>query len=343
MSVTLNDVAKAAGVSIATASRALTDSDHPMDRETRKRVLRVARELGYTPNPVARGLRLGRTFSVGIILSNIVGTAVPILRGALDQLTQADYLGFIIGVDQDPEREAEAIRYMVKRSVDGIIFVDTFLRSVTEALPQSEKPFVFINRRSKHASHNSVYADNRYSGWLATQHLLGLGHRRIALINGPQEWDASQERLLGYRSALAEAGIELDEKLVYWGDWTRDHGYAAARELLRLADRPTAFFGANDLIALGIIYAAQDAGLRVPQDVAVVGHDDRNFAEIVRPALTTVSLPAYEMGQVAARQLVSLLEQRADPDLNLCVKGRLRVRESCGSREPTTAFGSPDH
>jgi DNA-binding LacI/PurR family transcriptional regulator len=163
------------------------------------------------------------------------------------------------------------------------------------------------------------------------RHLLGLGHRRIAYISGPTNWHSNRRRFIAYRDHLAQAGIALDQALIQSGDWESDSGYAAAGLLLEHPEPPTAIFAANDLMALGAIYRIQDAGLRVPDDVAVVGYDDRDFAKIVKPRLTTVSLPVYEMGQIAAEKLLAQIRGGISDFDETLVKGKLYVRESCGA------------
>jgi LacI family transcriptional regulator len=167
---------------------------------------------------------------------------------------------------------------------------------------------------------------------MATQHLVDLGHRRIGYINGMEDWIEAQNRLAGYRDILMEHGLPVDEALIKHGDWGVDSGYEAARELLALRERPTAIFAANDIMALGAIYAIQKAGLEVPADVAVIGYDDRDFAAWVRPALTTVRMPSYEMGQAAALLLLKQIAGEEPEDVTQ-IPGELIIRESCGAKD----------
>ncbi len=225
------------------------------------------------------------------------------------------------------------MRTLIARPVDGIIFVDTWLHSANEAPPPSEKPYVFVNRLFGAADCNCIGPDDRYGARLAAEHLARLGHRCIAFINGPEGWEASVNRLAGYRGALAAYGLPFDRTLVRWGTWEVRDGYRATKDLMALPNPPTAIFAANDFMAIGAIYALQDVGLRVPEDVGVVGYDDREVASLVRPALTTVTLPCYEMGQAAARLLLNQLEDQGKPATAEQVRGRLVVRESCGAEE----------
>lgn len=338
MPVTLHELAKAAGVSASTVSRALNTTDHPVNDSTRRRILTLANQLGYRPNMVARGLKTDRTFTVGIIVDNIVSPFSPvIIRGIQDHLKVHNFFSVIINADWDPEAETEAIHQLIGRSIDGIIFVESWLRGSNPTLDLENKPYVFVHRLFNTAYGNSVLVDERYGARLAVEHLVKLGHRRIAYVGGPQGWNASTDRLAGYRAVLQELGIEFNPALVEEGNWEVQSGYPAAKKFLSLAQRPTAIFAANDLMALGAIYAIQEEGLRVPEDVAVVGYDDREIASISRPTLTTVTLPCYEMGQASAQLLLTLLENQAGPPEPLRVRGKLIVRESCGSAEGQTA------
>lgn len=334
MPVTLADVAKATDLSISTVSRALNGSDHGVNEKTRQYILRIAQDLDYRPNLLARGLRGDRTFTVGIILDNITSPfAPPIVRGIQDELAEAGYSLILANSDWDSRREIESANTFLAHSVDGIIFVDTWLHSGNEAPPSSEKPYIFVNRLFRGTDYNCVGVDDRYGARMATEHLARLNHHRIALINGPDGWEASANRLAGYQDALAAHGLSFDEALVQRGTWEVRDGYRAAQALMRLADSPTAIFASNDFMAIGAIYALQDAGRRVPGDVAVVGYDDREVASLVRPALTTISLPCYKMGQMAARRLLRQLEGQDQPATAEQVRGQLIVRESCGAME----------
>jgi DNA-binding LacI/PurR family transcriptional regulator len=171
---------------------------------------------------------------------------------------------------------------------------------------------------------------DRYGAQLATQHLFHLGHRRIGYINGMNEWQEAQDRLAGYRDVLLQNGLPIDESLIRQGDWGVDSGYQAAQELLSLREAPSAIFAASDVMALGCIYAAQEAGVIIPGDLALVGYDDRDFAAWIRPALTTIRMPSYEMGRAAARLLLEQLSGEELEDATQ-VPGQLIIRESCGA------------
>ena len=343
MQTSLTDVAKAAGVSIATASRVLTGADYPVADITRQKVLIAARQLDYQPNLVARSLRTDRSHTVGIIVENILSPFIPpIVRGIQDRLKQHDYLGIILNSDWDPAVETQAVERLRMSQIDGIIFVESYLRSAEEVEALIDKPFLFVHRLVNSQGPNSIVPDDRYGARLAVSHLVSLGHRRIAFIGGPEEWDAAINRLAGYREELAASGLPYDPGLVRRGDWQVQSGFVAAQDLLAVTNaqalRPTAVFAANDLMAQGVIYAAQDAGLRVPGDLAVVGYDDRDFAGFVRPALTTVQMPCEKMGHVAVESFLRLVRCEVAVIEPTLVRGNLIVRESCGARSEPWQF-----
>lgn len=338
MPITIRDVAEAAGVSIATVSRVLNNKDHPVGTETRQRILATADSLGYRPNIAARSLRTDRSATVGIIADDIIGPfATKIIRGIQDRLRQAGYLCVIISADWNPEAEREAIHDLVSRSIDGIVFSETWHHTAVELLDLASKPYVFVHRQFAAPGQYSAIPDERYAVHLVMQHLLSMGHRRIGYINGPERYYASALRLAGYCEELASADIAFDPALVERGDWELESGYRAMQRLLTAQPRLTALFAGNDLMAAGAIYALQDAGLRVPEDVAVVGYDDREISRTFRPRLTTVTLPCYEMGQAAAQMLLDRMEGKSEIAEEVKVRGCLLVRDSCGAQGQPSA------
>ena len=334
MSVTLHELAKAAGYSVSTVSRALNNSTHSVNDVTRERILTIANELGYRPNVTARGLKMDRTFTIGLVVYNIASAFTPVLiRGIQEYLRQRNYFSIIISTDWDSDLESEAVHQLLSRSIDGVIFVETWRDESNKTLDLANKPYVYVYRLFDGEYPNSVIVDDVHGAGLAVEHLAKLGHRRIAFINGPQGWAASKERLAGYRNILAKYEIPHDSSLIEEGTWEVQSGYQVTKKFLALPDRPTAIFAANDLMALGAIYAIQDAGLSVPRDVAIVGFDDREIASISNPTITTVCPPSFEMGQLAAQLILDLLENQSEIKDPIRVQSRLIVRESCGSEQ----------
>ena len=334
MPIKLEDIAKATGFSIPTVSRVLSRSSYPVKESTRAKILEAAQSMGYKPNLSARSLRTERTNMIGIIVDDLLSPFTPpIVRGIQDYFYAHEYHSLIVNSDWNPKLEREAINTLVNRPVDGIIFVEYSHQAVSEILEQSNKPHVFVHRLFGTPIKNSVVPDDYYGATLAVRHLITLGHKRIAYINGPESWHNSKKRYAGYKAELAANHIEFDSVLVQPGDWEFEGGNKAAQILIKLDDPPTAIFAANDLMALGAIHAVQDAGLNVPKDIAVVGYDNRNFTKIVRPRITTVSMPVYEMGCKAAELLLGQITNGREELDEIKIKGQIFIRETCGADE----------
>lgn len=334
MSITLRELAKAAGVSVSTVSRVLTKSRHPVRKEVRRHISLLAKELGYRPNVLARSLRTNRTFTVGVIADDITSPFTPIIiHGIQDQLRQEGYFSIIINTDWKPQAEVQAIDDLISRAIDGVIFVESWYRTSNEALDLANKPYVFVHRLFQASYRYSVIPDEQYGASLAIRHLIELGHTTIGYIGGPKDFYSSTDRLIGYQNELEKAGIPFQQGLIERGNWEIGSGYEATQRLRKISGNLTAIFAANDLMALGAIHVIQDEGLRVPEDIAIVGYDDRTIAATTRPTITTVSLPCYEMGVASARLLLRRLKGEADDAEEIKVKGKLIVRQSCGAKE----------
>ena len=329
---TLNDVARLAGVSRMTVSNALNNSGRVSDG-TRQRVLKAAEELGYVANFAARSLKGGRTNVLGMVVSDVSSPYfAEIVRGASAGSRRDDRELLISASPADnPAREQARVSLLSGGLSGGLLIV--LPRSPSDYLRTLEKsrvPVVLINHRHDDTHLPTVSAENYHGARAATRHLAELGHRRVAFISGDPLSGQSLERLRGYRDALHEAGLPYAEDLVREGDFTQRRGFAATAELLDLPRPPTAIFTANDISAFGAIEAVKDRGLRVPDDVSVVGFDDIPTASQIHPALTTVRHPLYEIGEQAARLLVSLIEGRPVASRRLELQSALVVRDSTG-------------
>ncbi len=332
MKITLRELAKAAGVSVTTASRVLTNSEHPVSDEVRARVHRAAAELGYRPNVSARTLRMDRSFTVGIVADGItVPFTTAIFEGIENTLNPEGYFCVIISLHNDTQLQREAIDALLSRGVDGLIILDTWEPSAIPYLQRLHKPYAYCQRLFGSSVLNSVIADNAYGAEQAVLHLLNAGHRRIGFINGQETYYIARDRLQGYVAAHRRVGAVIDPKLIMPSTWELDSGYEQALKLLEQPERPTAIFAANDMLAVGAIYAANDRGLRVPDDLAVVGFDDQPLASILRPSLTTITYPTYQMGVEAARILLQQINGEKEFVDEVAIQGDLIVRNSCGT------------
>ncbi len=334
MTVKLEDIARESGYSIATVSRVLTNSAYPVRKAVREKVLKTAQDLGYYPNLIARSLRTDQTNTIGILVDDLLSPFTPpVVRGIQDVLKANNFVSLIVNSDWDMDQEKAGIESLLSRPVDGIIFVEYSHLTSSEVLAKTNKPCIFVHRLFGTPIKNSVVPDDEYGANLAVEHLIRLGHRSIAHISGPKSWHNSKGRLAGYKKTLKQHKFALREGWIQQGDWEVEGGYKAAQNLLQLIDHPTAIFAANDLMALGAIYAIQDAGLRVPHDLAIVGYDNRDFTGMVRPSISTIVMPVYEMGKIASEMLLQQIEDGTRDSEEVKVKGSLIIRDSCGSSE----------
>ncbi len=333
-SVSIKDIAKAAGVSHSTVSRALSDS--PLVKaETKARIQRLAREMGYSPDARARSLVMGQTRTVGVVVTTIVDPFVTeVVQGIESTAHDHDYTVLLCSSNAVPEREIAAVEMLRSKRVDGVIVTSSRVGALyLDHLERIGVPIVLINSHSEYSGRYtySVSVDNQHGGHLVTSHLIQLGHRRIAYISRPSDFRSDRERLAGYRQALTEAGMPFDPALVVPGTGRTGGGERALPVLLGLDEPPTAVFCYNDLTAIGLLRAAREAGLAVPHDLAVVGFDDILLASYVFPPLTTIAQPKAEMGQRAMQMALALMKTKDPAEegiSDIIVKGQLIVRES---------------
>ncbi len=310
----LQEVAQRAKVSIATVSRVLNKSDKVVP-ETRAVVQQALRELGYRPSRVARRLRMkdGRAHLVGLIIPDIQNPFyAEIARGVEDAAYAAEYALLLCNSDENPEKERFYLNVMLSESVDGIVlppFDDTDTAVIEIAA--TGMPVVCVDRSMAKLKTDLVEVDNHRGAFEAVSHLLAKGHEHIGLIEGRSQVSTSRERRRGYLDALAEREIAVRKDLMRAGDFKQDSGRILANELLALRKPPTALFVCNNLMTVGALATIHQRGLRVPQDVAIVGFDDLPWAEALDPPLTVVRQPAYEVGREA---MELLLKRIMDPD-----------------------------
>ncbi|MEO6943140.1 MAG: LacI family DNA-binding transcriptional regulator [Lacisediminihabitans sp.] len=333
MSITIRDVAEAAGVSVATVSRVANASanNYPVRPQTRERVLEVISRLGYRPNDNARGLLLKRSGLIGIVVPDISNPYYPeVARGIEDVAHAHGYKLMFCSTDRLADRASAYIEALLLKRVDGLVIVgggdEIQLSEATVATYDTK--VVFIGRPS--ASFSTVRIDNTGAARDATNHLLALGHQRVGFISAGASSNTVNERRRGYIAALKASGLSIDEDLIVDGDFTEAVGYSAAKRLLTLQHPPTAIFASNDRMALGAMAAIVDLGLTVPDDVALVGFDDVPMSGYLRPALTTVSVAAVELGVRAMEILLKDIESNVGRR-RARVATHLVVRDSCGA------------
>ncbi len=340
MRISIKDIARAAGVSHSTVSRAL--SNYPLvAATTRGRIRQIAAELGYSPNAIARGLVTHHTQTIGVIVTSIADPfAGEVVRGIEQVAGDSDYRVFLGTSHADPVREVNLVKGLRESQVDGIIVASSRVgASYMPLLSEIGIPIVLINSLQEGPYIYSVSVDNAQGGHLATEHLLALGHRRIAYLGGPADHVSSRDRLTGYRDALSAAHLPFDSALVRDGDGRFTSGEQIA-ELMAETRPPTAVFCYNDLTAIGVLRAVRRRGLRVPDDISVVGFDDLEFAAYVEPPLTTIHQPKTEMGRRAMKMLVDAMKGKEVPNYSAPVELVLRS-STCAPQARRTRPRSP--
>jgi DNA-binding LacI/PurR family transcriptional regulator len=317
---TLSDIAATVGVTPMTVSRVLNQNGY-VSEKTRDRVLSVVKEMNYRRNGLARNLKRQRTDTIGLVLGDISNPYSTELARAVRQIaTVNNYNLFICISEHSAEEDIAAFESLTSHSVDGIIVAtrandagDEYLKSIVE----NNVPVVAIGRDFHHENVDSISADNLDGGFVATQHLIDLGHRRIGFIGAAFDQETKLKRLQGYFNALEKHGIEIDERLVTGrrearsgvpGYSTEEIGYEGMKRLLSVPNRPTAIFARNDFTAIGAMTAIKESGLRIPQDIAIIGFDDIPLAVHMSPSLSTVRQPMRLQGQIAAELLLKRIE-----------------------------------
>lgn len=331
----LNEIAEKLGLSTATVSRALNDKPGVND-ETRKRVLELAADLNYTPNSAARSLALSSTHTIGFLSvdHNLPLAGDPfylrIMRGAEQELSRRGYFLLVSTLYEDLQ-DASNLQLLREKRVDGLILAGPFFaQRFILSLKATGIPFILIDNNLTQTPVNCVMAEDERGSYTATAHLLEHGHRQIACLIGPTQWASSRARASGYRHAMEDAN--LTPHLFFQPETTADTGYAAMREALEQFPEMTAAFCNNDAMAFGAIKAAKDCGRSLPKDLALIGFDDVESARHSFPALTTLNIPKHQMGVLAARRLIDLIDNPEEAPTATLVAAELILRASCGCK-----------
>jgi LacI family transcriptional regulator len=336
--VTIRDVARLAEVHPGTVSRALNVQTRALvNPETAERVLRVAEELGYRPNPIARGLKTNRSYTVGVLIPDLTNPLFPpIMRGIEDGLGEAGYTSLIVNTDSDPDREQLQMETMRARQVDG--FIAATARLDTELLAEvagGGAPMVLVNRSLEDGSLPAVTVNDRQGIALAVDHVVALGHERIGHVAGPQNVSTGHRRHLGFREAMARHGLDAPASRISFSQaFTETDGARACAELLDRSPEVTAIVAANDRLAMGCYDALEAHGLHCPEDVSITGFNDMPFIDRLRPPLTSVRVPQREIGIVAAELLLEQLSDESPPHEEIMLEASLVIR---GSTAPPRA------
>lgn len=328
--VTIKDVAQAAGVSYATVSRVINNYKH-VTPDKRERVINAMIRLGYVVNQQARSLAGGRSGVIGLLVPDVGnGYVGEVIRGIDAELAANQYDLMLYTTHRHPTKESIYVATLTRGMTDGLLLLLPLNPSAyLDALHQKQFPYVVIDHQGFDDFSPTIIARNFEGAYNAVRYLIELGHRRIGFVAGTPELASAIERLNGYKQALQDGGLDFDPTLVENGDFQQPTAYAAASRLFALPDPPTAIFAASDISAFGVYDAAYMAGLRIPQDVSIIGFDDIPQAENTHPRLTTVRQPLYEMGRQATRMLLEEIEHPSGEVRRIKLDTELIIRDSC--------------
>jgi LacI family transcriptional regulator len=332
MPVTIREVAERAGVSTMTVSRVLNESSR-VQPETRQKVELAIAELGYVPNSLARGLSSQKTGVLALIVPDVANPFfTKAVRGAENVAWRNGYRAILCNTENDITREKAYLADMLAQRVEGLIIAPTsdLSRRQLNLVVQHQVPFVMMDRAVEGLDNDLVEGDNAGGSRRLVEHLISLGHRRIAMVNGPMDISTSRDRLKGYRQALEAANIAYDPALVIQTTVDQLGGYRAGKQLLEFRERPTAVFTVNNLTAVGVVQVVREVGLNIPEDLALVCFDDIEIASIICPFVTVMAQPAESFGTIALQLLLDRISGRAVERRHVTLSPELIIRESCG-------------
>ncbi len=333
----IREIARQAGVSVATVSRVL---NHPetVAPKTRERILALMAQTEYKPNWFARGLNFNKTDTIALLIPNIMNPAyVEIAEGVESVANQKGYTVLLCITEGEVSKERKYIQTLIDRRIDGVILVSSLLdNDDLSRLKQQGVAVVLIGEHNGNSPEPMVRIDCCSASYQAVQHLLNCGHKSIALVYGKAPVMENRNKMDGYQKALKEAGIPVREDFLVEEENTIEGGYVATRKLLGLKKPPRAIFTTSDLLAFGVIDALRDAELCIPEDVAVMGFDNIRIANLMVPKLSTVAKPLHKMGLSGARLLLDVIESDSDKEIamkEIVLQSKLKIRKSCGHKE----------
>jgi DNA-binding LacI/PurR family transcriptional regulator len=313
----IKDVAKKAGVSVATVSRVLSNSNN-VKKQTQEKVLKAVSELNYEINAVARNLRQEKTYSIGIILGNVLSQFYSVIAKSVeDTANKFGYNTILCNGDENPEKELNYLKVLKSNRVDGIIITPTGKNaSYINHLINSGTHVVLLDRLIERVDCDTVLVDNVDGAYKAVKYLITKGYKKIGIVNGYLDRTTGAERLEGYLKALREAGIAKDNNLIKIGDFKKESGEKLTKELLNQQNKPEAIFTTNIDMSIGTLIAIRELKLRIPEDIGIVCFDDSDWIEIFEPPITVIRQPVYKLGSVASELLIKKIERKKE-DLNV--------------------------
>lgn len=327
----IKEVAKKAGVSVATISRVL---NHPetVSPERKAHVEKIMNEMNYMPNAFARGLTLNRSLSIGLLIPGLINPIYPKIAEGVEKVAlEKGYSVILCNTEGNVKKEEKHICILLEKRVDGLILVDSKLSDSKLIKLKSDRiKIVHLGRKREVLGIPMVYTDYKIGGYMATKHLLDIGYRRIAFIQGRKNNPLDEEKIKGYKSALNEYGVSFNSNLVFEGGESMEGGVIATNKILALKEVPQAIFSSNDLMAIGSIEAIKRKRMIIPKDIAIVGFDDIEPASYVEPKLTTISQPVHKMGLIVARLLFESIKEKTEYQPEIYLEPKLKIRKSCG-------------
>ena len=336
---TIKDVAAIAGISYTTVSH-VVNRTRPVSDEVRKKVEAAIAQLDYVPSAVARSLKAKSTATIGLLIPNGINPYfAELARGIEDYCERNGYCVILCNSDDNLEKQRSYLRVLLEKRVDGLIVSSVGGDdSLVHSLLAVRTPMVIVDRDLEHVAADLVRIDHELGAYLATSHLLQLGHQHIACISGPAETSVARMRLAGYHRAMQEANLDVPPSWIVESDFTGPSGYRAARQLLG-QNRPTAIFAANDMVGIGVLRAAAELNVRVPAELSVIGFDDIQMSQYVYPALTTVGQSILQLGEQAAQVLLRRISAQSHaPVEQFIVAPSIVLRES--TAPPVTPFNA---
>ncbi|WP_267893603.1 LacI family DNA-binding transcriptional regulator [Virgibacillus senegalensis] len=326
--VTIKDVARKAGVSPSTVSQFVNKRYHYMGEKTKKKVAEAIEELGFHPNTVARSLKQKKTLTIGVIISNILHRySTVVSRSIEDYCYNYEYHTIICNADDDPEKEQKYVEMLLAKQIDGLIVVPTnYNRELYQRLKERNIPVVFLDRYIDDLEIPTVVVDNQKITEQAINHWIEAGHRRISLITAPLKVSTRRERVEGYKQALQQADIPINDAYLHHVEM--DDVFEVCKEMLELEEPPTAILAASDLVLIELVKFIKQQHIQVPEDLAVMVFDEVHLAELHEPPITTINQPFYEMGQKAASLLMDLIDHKPVEDKKYVFEATINIRES---------------
>ncbi|WML57832.1 LacI family DNA-binding transcriptional regulator [Neobacillus sp. PS2-9] len=328
---TLKEVAQLANVSTATVSNVINNTKH-VSEDLKKKVYESMKVLNYKPNEIAKSLKVKQSRLIGILISDISNSFISkVVKGIESTLSEKGYNVLLCSTDSDVEKEKEYLKVLMGKRIDGLIISSSGGGNHYDDLLKAKVPLVFLNRCPEHLPSNMVMTNNIKGAYMATEHLIKHGYKKIAIITGPMQYSTGRDRYIGYKRALEDYAISYHDELVLEGDFTIESGYELTKEIIESKMKIDAIFISNNSMSLGSYKYIKEQGLKIPQDIALYGFDDPEWADVVDPPLSGITQPAFELGVYAAQKMIDTI-QGTCPEIREIkyLDPNMIIRKSCG-------------